>query len=315
MKVEVCIVKKPGKKVEVTLAKSKYRRHCIPVPVRVAPKLSDIDDDITLAASENADDIYDVDPVCEDQPDFFFTFEEDPEFPLDEEFLFDGDDAEAEENVSEEINEDIDEDELLALIAEEEAEMAAQQINSPEESSPAGYTARDHADDAADEEYVSELASEVQELVDELGCEDESIDQCYDDSVSAVEAQEIVDEMNLIDEIFDNCDDVLEDGVCTAGEAQELVDELTADFEPDEDSFDKYGGKDDDSSAATEQYMRYFDRSTSGERVEVEDPNATGQEIVCVDGESGKISRVCGFIRHEKNNPLPSVEELISEEN
>jgi len=314
MKVEVCIIKKPGKKVEVTLARSKHRGHCIPVPVRVAPKLADIDGDITLSDAETAEETYDVYSVHEDQSDPFFTLEEDPESDLDEEFLYDGDNIEDAKDVSEEADEDIDEDELLALIAEEEAEMAAQQIIASDKSSAIGYTACDYANDAADEEYVSELASEVQELVDEFNCEDESFDECDDDTVSAVEAQEIVDELYLIDEILDNCD-VLEDGVCTTEEAQELVDELNADFESNEDSFDKYGGKDAASSAATEQYMRYFDRSTSGERVEVEDPNATGQEIICVDGESGKISRVCGFIRHEKNNPPPSVEDLMSEGN
>ena len=72
-----------------------------------------------------------------------------------------------------------------------------------------------------------------------------------------------------------------------------------------------------DRQAASSHYVRYFDRSTSGERVEVETSDATGQEIICVDEQSGRISRVCGFIRNnshaaEDENTESSAEDEVS---
>lgn len=279
MKVEVSIVKKPesndrkSRKVEVILAKAKRMGYCIPVPVRPVARDADTAEDTSLPAEcvqEIAEDIADYTLPCEDMPDPFFSLEENSEEPIDEEFLYDGECDETED--------EIDEDELLALIAEEEAEMAAQ----PADRYSAASDTWDYADDASDKEYVDELACEVQELVDGLAEPEE-----------------------------------LEDRVCVGDETQEPTEELT-----DADEFDKYGGDSaedgdiqPDDHAPMEQYMRYFDRSTSGERVEVNDQQAAGQEIICVDGESGKISRVCGFIKHEKNNPLPTVEELLDGEN
>lgn len=53
-------------------------------------------------------------------------------------------------------------------------------------------------------------------------------------------------------------------------------------------------------SAQVSQYMRYFDRRTDGEKFEVANESASGQEIICVNEESGRLSRVCGFIRNSQ---------------
>lgn len=45
-------------------------------------------------------------------------------------------------------------------------------------------------------------------------------------------------------------------------------------------------------------YMRYLDRTVNGDIYEVDDSHAIGQKIICIDGESGRLSRVCGIIKH-----------------
>lgn len=64
-------------------------------------------------------------------------------------------------------------------------------------------------------------------------------------------------------------------------------------------------------------YMSYIDRTDDGGIREVDDTHAAGQKIVCVDGESGRISRVCGFIRNNSpvEEPIPAtVDDTLPEE-
>ncbi len=64
-------------------------------------------------------------------------------------------------------------------------------------------------------------------------------------------------------------------------------------------------------------YMSYIDRTDDGGIREVDDTHAAGQKIVCVSGESGRISRVCGFIRNNstaEDPASPSVDDRLSEE-
>ncbi len=279
MKVEVTVSKKPAVRVEVNLVRARRSSCYVPVPVRVAekPAPAPLPEQEAPAAAEPI-------PV-EDELQPVLSFEGSDSEPPEEE-------AEAVEEEAEEI----DEEDLLALIAEEEAEIAAMYADCP----TGGDDARPFADDSADSDYVSELADEVQDVLDDLTsqpeeCPDESP---LDDGICTTdEAQDVLDDLTSQPE---ECPDEspLDDGICTTDEAQELVDGQTA---AEEDSFDKYGGAaKDDAEQTSEQYTRYLDRAVSGEMVEVQQPCATGQEIICVD-KKGKLSRICGVMKNDKS--------------
>jgi len=256
MKVEVNAIKRPGVKVSVTLARVRRGGLRVSIPVRTAARNEVCPEaetaDIVVGFVDNADGIIahegiscdklpsgdnaEIEGVCEDEalPE--------PEAALPED--------------------EPDEEELLALIAEEEAEMASQL----QQQSSALLTAED-GDEPGACDSVGELFGE--EPVEFFGEE------------SSSEAADNETETNTIP--FD----VVQDG---------FFDSESADTDGNGNGADR-----PDQSAPVEQYMRYFDRSTDGEKVEVSDNRASGQEIICVNGESGRLSRVCGFIRNNQS--------------
>lgn len=197
MKVDVSVIKRPGVKVEITLARGNRRGRRVNIPVRVAPYLAEEPADIE-AAELFEETTFDVVEPEDELSDADLSPEENSED--DSSCVPEDDDIAAEPvETADQLNEvDPDEEELLRLIAEEEAEMAASQQNYTEPQPPSHY-------------------------------------------------------------------------------------------------------------------MSYLDRTESGDIFEVDDTHASGQKIVCVDGESGRISRVCGFIKNNQpagdNSPNQSGEE------
>lgn len=147
------------------------------------------------------------------------------------------------------------------------------------------------------DESAADLCQDAEDTsASDIAVEAEDIDE--DDLLALIaeeeaemQAQQIEDRIE--EEFVDSFDKAAESaGFFADSESAELpADEISASEAP----------------PSTEQFYRYFGRNNSGERFEVDNSNASGQEIVCVDGESGRISRVCGFIRH--NQPEPDTEE------
>ncbi len=226
MKVEVNKHRRPGVKVSVTLARAKRRGSCISIPVKVTAKNENsVESGITeeiVQRIENSIGFVPCDAEETVEPTGFCDPSED----------FSSEDyAEVQPDpAAEEIFEDApDEEDLLALIAEEEAEMASQLL---------------HQSNAAFSE-----------------ANDFSVDEPVD------------------------------------APAEEPVDAPENEHHP-----------------QVEQYVRYFDRSTDGEKFEVTDTRANGQEIICVDGESGRLSRVCGFIKNNQSaQPAEDEESSVQE--
>lgn len=125
------------------------------------------------------------------------------------------------------------------------------------------------------------------------------------------ESAEADDEQN-VDELFDEVEDLFNDAI---DDAQDAAAALGAqDSEPDEESV--FGiaddGGEDSSPAMFSQpvdidgdgvpdkgvYCRYFGRDTDGNKVEVNQSQATGREVVSFDEGSGRLSRICGIIKH-----------------
>lgn len=207
MKVEVSRIKRTGVKVSVTLARAKRGGSCINIPVRavakdeIAPEAEPAE--ITIGfADTSGEDADDAAVACD-----VLSGEESAEDVCDESVC---EEDSAEDAADELPEDDPDEEALLALIAEEEAEMA---LHMQQQEAAAQHIAAE----AADEPEESEESS------------------------------------------------------------------------------------DSEQSAQVSQYMRYFDRRTDGEKIEVADERASGQEIICVDEESGRLSRVCGFIRNNQS--------------
>lgn len=132
------------------------------------------------------------------------------------------------------------------------------------------------------------------------------------EAVPLDEVEEIIEEEELLSEeaveLFDDDeqpDEIVED------EPEESFDpqNIYADADPDEEELLRLIAEEEAEMAASghsgisEQlpeghYMRYLDRSVSGDIFEVDDSHAIGQKIICIDGESGRLSRVCGIIKH-----------------
>ncbi len=238
MKVDVSIIKRPAVKVEITLARGSRRGQRVSIPVRVAPY---------LAAEADQTDL----PVFTDEPELSSDVLEE-EFPvesIDEDALSEDQESdvtvtEPDETVDAAPEADPDEEELLRLIAEEEAEMEA----------------------------ALHKAQETEFAVP-----------------SVIEPEEnepaVAEPVNT--EVDCDCKEPLIIG--------DIIEESTV-SQPDSIS------------------MSYLDRSESGEVFEVNDVKASGQKIVCVNSESGRISRVCGFIKTNQSTDDTSEPEGSAEQ-
>ena len=207
MKVDVNIIRRPGVKVEVNLARGRRNGTRVSVPVRVAPYLAeDFPEDGLSAAPDE------------------YELTEAPE------------------------------------AAEEAAEAEAQTFESelPEEESI-------EEDCAVSDQYEDYGDADDYDNYDEYEEYEE-----YDEPQEDIPEEEAPDEEELLRLI-----------------AEEEAELAASGLAPDPDELQLPEGH----------YMRYLDRSEDGELHEVNDSAAAGRKIICVDSESGKISRVCGFIK------------------
>lgn len=155
--------------------------------------------------------------------------------------------------------------------------------------------------------------------------DDNELPGLYEDPGVAVETDEIVEavddgafEENTEFDEADECEDVVEcddDDIYDFSEEDDWTDGFSEDPAPDEESLlqliaeeeaemEAAGIRMDDASEGLPNghYMRYLDRRENGDIYEVDDSHATGQKIICIDGESGRLSRVCGFIKHGRSS-------------
>ena len=183
------------------------------------------------------------------------------------------------------------------------------------EAAPADETAECESAAVSDCEDSDETDTpDTPDSADDMELTDDADEIDEDDLLALIEEEEA--EMNAQ---LHNCEagtsadlaeaaDVFEDTLDKAAESEAFFAESES-----EDGGDFVSPDDNPSAeqaAGTEQFVRYFGRDTNGERFEVYGSDASGQEIVCVDGESGKLSRVCGFIRH--NQPAENSEDNAS---
>lgn len=210
MKVDVNIIRKPGVRVEVNLARGRHRGRRVSVPVRVAPYLAE---DISEA----------------ELPDIFEP-------------------APAEE-------------------------LPAQPDAAPAESEAADQPCSEEGGaECADEyydEYSDEYGEEYDEDCDEDCCEAAEVDFYPDDEASE---DTVPDEESLLRLIEEE-----EAEMAASGLNDRPLDGL---------------------NLPGSHFMSYLDRTEDGDVFEVDGTRASGQKIVSVDSESGRISRVCGFIKH-----------------
>jgi len=243
MKVEVSKIKRPGVKVSVTLARSRRKGSCITIPVRPAAQSEGApENEVIVSNAEREPTVIGFAPGAEDEFDVVAEAVEETDCDVVSE--------DAPIDVSDE--EVLDEEDLIALIEEEEAEMASQL-----------HQQDDVSDSVCEDVFADEPADEPEDLLTDQTA-------FVSEDVSAEEITEDTEE------------------VSEAEPADDTVEADAADGHPDQ-------------PAQVEQYMRYFDRSTDGEKFEVSDTRANGQEIIGVDGGSGRLSRVCGFIKHNQS--------------
>ena len=176
------------------------------------------------------------------------------------------------------------------------------------------------ADGAADEvgtiEFFETGSTPDEDLtaIDELlaGADEEISEEAFDDIVA--DALDELDDMNRrADVMRERLDGQLAKALEEInGSADEDSEELTSIIDKELESLDsvliqREGAADEapvqeseiPRSAETSAYMRYFDRDAQGGRVEASRDNATGQEVICIDEASGRLSRVCGIIKKD----------------
>ena len=136
----------------------------------------------------------------------------------------------------------------------------------------------------------------VAEAVEETDCDDVIEEAPIDAS-----DEEVLDEEDLI-ALIEEEEAEMASQLHQQDAENDLSSEEVSESEPANDAAETDAADDlPEQPAQVEQYMRYFDRSNDGEKFEVSDTRANGQEIICVDGESGRLSRVCGFIKHNQS--------------
>lgn len=211
------------------------------------------------------------------------------------------------EDEQEEIDEEFDEmiesiDEVLDDVDESSAQeadlwTAAALFDDDDES------AADEVEDT--ERMASESITVIDEMLAEAGDEPTEV---FDDVVA--DALDELDDMSrradvmierldgqLADAIEEITDSTEEDSMILSSIIDRELETLNSvliqrDEEPQE----------TDSEPRTEggSVIRFFDRDASGEWVEdSHDSAATGQKVICYDGESGRLSRICGIIRND----------------
>lgn len=200
---------------------------------------------------------------------------------------------------------DTDETELFALIADGEADVASLSHLSqgapakprPEDSAEYDRPSEGDTQTGSDGDVYADAAS-LQNASGEAACSPPAHGSCSaDDSGGDAAAQppseshhatSKYDSAKALDEL---CSMISEDDFELPDDFGDIDEESLSPDRPD-DSLDR-----PDIQAADSQFMRYFERSKDGERLEVDRSNAAGQEIICRDEESGKLSRICGIIK------------------
>lgn len=130
----------------------------------------------------------------------------------------------------------------------------------------------------------------------------EPIEEHIDEEVFD-ETDESEIEVSVEDECEENSscedDEPCEDSVSDEGDSSSAVFNITESVT----SLDTDGNGEPDTGV----YCRYFDRDNQGAMVEVNQSNASGREYVCIDENSGKLSRICGIIKNEPDNDEDSI--------
>lgn len=160
------------------------------------------------------------------------------------------------------------------------------------------------------ESTPEEDLSAIDELLSSAG--EDIAEESFDDVVA--DALEELDDMNhRADAMRERLDGQLADALEEiTGSADEDSERLTSTIDRELESLDSVLGQREEANeqqperfdgaeqisyaADTSAYMRYFDRDAQGGRVAASRDNATGQEVICIDESSGRLSRVCGIM-------------------
>ncbi len=201
------------------------------------------------------------------------------------------------------------EDELLG---EEQIELLLESIIVDEESALESELLISDEDD--NEQMASEAISEIDKILAESDA-DTAVDEL--ENVVSGALEELDSMSKRTDDMIEHLDDQLADAL---DEINDSTDENAEQFnsiisECLEDVENAVAQRELQQSnpelAALEEkgaYIRYISRDDHGDKVEVARRKADGQEVVCYDNDSGKLSRVCGIIKKESDNKttLPS---------
>lgn len=166
------------------------------------------------------------------------------------------------------------------------------------------------------EEFCIGFADTADDVIDEAitSCDDVPVEETVQDGDDMTACEDGADE-GPVDELLEDAPDEEDLLALIEEEEAEMAlhmqqQEASPFFDSETDPFaaeavnevaDAEADYSSDQPAQVSQYMRYFDRNTDGQKFEVSDEQAIGQEIICVDEESGRLSRVCGFIKNNQS--------------
>ncbi len=282
MYVDVVACKRERIKVDVTLAKrsagrAEHKRISIPVKKAAAPE---------AAFEDTADIIETIDIVDE------------PAEELTEDITEEA--AETTEADAAELNAECEQElesvmELLSL-AGDDSDDAVFSVptdifdseSTPDEELSAIDELLAGTDDDVSEEDFDELVADALGELDDMNRRADDMRERLDDQLA-----------QALEEISGSADEESEELTSTIGKELETLESVLSQREEAAASAAEPPEADIPHPAEGSAYMRYFDRDTHGGRVEVSRDVATGQEVVCYDEASGKLSRVCGIIKKD----------------
>lgn len=189
------------------------------------------------------------------------------------------------------------EEEPVPQVAETvEEQIEIEESVQSEEISEEEISAEDFSEEEC-ERITEEALSVIEEMLAEA--EEDAITDEIEEKVS--EALDELDVMNRrAEDMKERLDDELEQALDEINEsADEDAEILSSTIGSELEALDSVLSKREKNDARTEAstVMRYFERDSDGEMVEVKSNEAKGQEVVCYDEKSGKLSRICGIIK------------------